>query len=105
MSHFQPNDKVVCIDATPIPGYLPPGISATISDFDIPGGMIKEGAIYCVLAAHSHASDYAVYLVGKPIFCFGKEVSWSGYRFRKIDHNSTQQKKRLQQKKPQEINR
>ncbi len=95
MSTFQPNDKVVCIDATPIPIYLPPGVSAAISNFTFPNGAIKEGGVYCVLDCLSQTpGGDKVYLVGKPVYLYGEEVSWSSLRFRKIDQASDKRKKK-----------
>jgi hypothetical protein len=100
MSAFQINDKVVCIDATPIPIYLPPGVSVAVSDFTFPDGAIKEGGVYCVLDCRSRTvGGDAVYLVGKPAYLDGKEVSWSSFRFRKIDHKSDQLQNKLRNKK------
>ena len=39
MSTFKPNDKVVCIDATPIPIGAP---NNNYQDFEFPDGYIKE---------------------------------------------------------------
>ena len=45
MNTFKPNDKVVCIDATPIPIGAP---NNTYQDFEFPDGYIEEGTVYCV---------------------------------------------------------
>ena len=104
MSIFKPNDKVVCIDATPIPIYIPPGVSASVSDFFLPGGFIKEGSVYCVLDCHSRGiGGDAVYLAGKPVYLHGKEVSWSSHRFRKLEKKKQRKKKRARKAAPVKV--
>jgi len=95
MSIFKPNDKVVCIDDTPIPNFLPPGVSAAFHDFTFPNGGIKEGGIYCILdCISSNDGGDKVYLVGKPVYLNGEEASWCSVRFRKIDQASDKRKKK-----------
>lgn len=99
MSTFRANDKVVCIDATPLPRYCPR--EYTTLDCSFPGGYIEEGAIYCVadvgLGGDGHA---ALRLVGKPIFLLDTEVTWNGQRFRKIEHHRQTQRRSVHQQQP-----
>jgi hypothetical protein len=106
MSIFRPNDKIVCIDDTPIPVYLSPGVSAAVSDFTFPYGGIKDGRIYCVLDCRSRTvGGDAVFLVGKPAYLDGEEVSWSSFRFRKIDQASYRRQKISKEKKTRQNRR
>jgi hypothetical protein len=56
MSTFNPNDKVFCIDATPIPI----GAAGTsLADFSFPHGYIEEGHIYCIQSTGRGATGYS----------------------------------------------
>ena len=82
MSAIQPNDRVICIDATPVPFN---GRGHGFSDFSYPGGYIVEGAIYCVEDVESHPEGVAgLHLVGHPVLVCGRPCTWSALRFRKI---------------------
>ena len=99
MSTFQPNDKVVCIDATPIPIY---GLGYTLIDFNFPNGYIKEGSIYCVTEASTGSDGYgALRLAGKPVFLHDIEVEWNDQRFRKVEHQKQKASRSAKQKQPQ----
>ena len=85
MRAIRPNDKVICIDATPIP------IGAKghdITDFTFPGGFISEGSIYCVGRVKVNLAPFSssIQLVGKPVILQGEEVTWNSQRFRRINH-------------------
>ena len=83
MRTFRPNDKVVCIDATPIPAKC--GTGSTIRDFVLPGGFVEEGKVYCIESARvRHDLSMGLGLVGKPIIVNGKDVFWNYKRFRLV---------------------
>lgn len=83
MSIFQPNDKFVCIDDTPIPTKRQKG--QTFADFSLPGGTIEKGKVYCVNHVRLRTDGrVAIGIVGKPAFDNGKVVLWNGVRFRKV---------------------
>lgn len=85
MSAIHIYDKVICIDATPIP------IGAKghdITDFSFPGGFISEGDIYCVTDVKICLNQAAsLQLAGKPILFCGEKSAWNSGRFRKISRN------------------
>jgi hypothetical protein len=76
-------DKVVCIDATPIPTH-----AGTILDYSFPCGYIEEGSIYCVAGlGHSRPRGQFVrlFIVGKPVIqTSGGDLGWHPGRFRLI---------------------
>ena len=83
---LQANDRVVCIDATPIP-INAPGFS--LPDFAFPGGFIEEGAVYCIADAYERPDGpIAVTLVGHPVLLRGHEIAWNAERFRKLKGNA-----------------
>ena len=95
MSTFNPNDKIVCIDATPMP--LNCDRHLTGLDFTFPNGFLEEGDVYCIQSVGKGSDGYpAIKLVGLPVFLLGQEVSWNGQRFRKVarrTHSITAQSK------------
>lgn len=79
-------DKVVCVDATPLPNISPR--DSELDEYLFPDGFIEEGAIYCIDQAFPHKKHpgvYRVFLVGKTIIFRGEEVGWHSHRFRKLD--------------------
>ena len=81
MRTLRPSDKVVCIDATPIPAKS--GKGRTILDFVLPFGFVEEGKVYCVESARvRHDLTLELGLVGKPIIVDGRDVFWNSARFR-----------------------
>ncbi|MEP4079955.1 hypothetical protein [Haloferula sp.] len=82
MSNFVPDDRVVCIDATPIP-FGAPGYSH--AEFSFPGGFLVEDQIYVVSdVSTDRQGDACLRLVGHPVIIRDYEVSWNGRRFRKV---------------------
>jgi hypothetical protein len=78
---FTKNDKVVCVDATPIPHY-----NGTICDYLFPGGFIEEQAVYCVCDIVEPAPGrIGLVLQGVPCIRSGIENGWSAARFRQIE--------------------
>ena len=85
MNTFQPNDKVVCIDATPIPIGAP---NNTYQDFEFPDGYIKEGAVYNVEDVVTvQQSGESLYITGPYVLLNDRLVPWNGKRFRKVESN------------------
>ena len=83
---LQPNDRVVCVDATPIPINAP---GFAFPDFSFPGGFIEEGVIYCIDKAYTRGNGTeAVTLVGHPVYLRGQEIAWNGMRFRRLSEDS-----------------
>lgn len=76
-------DKVVCIDATPLPNYAPR--DSDLSEFSFPDGFIEEGMIYCIDETFMLFGELGLFLVGKRILCDGEEVGWLSRRFRKLE--------------------
>ncbi|MDF1815257.1 MAG: hypothetical protein P1V20_23860 [Verrucomicrobiales bacterium] len=77
-------DKVVCIDATPLPNFAPR--DADIDEFTFPDGFIEEGAIYCIENVFEYRPEiYGYYLVGIRLLCGTQEYGWCSGRFRKIE--------------------
>ena len=91
MSGFQANDKVVCINDDPLP-LRPSGFRCR--DFTLPGGLVKQGDIYCVRGVHlTSDGQLGLFLVGKPVFVGGEEVAWHHARFRKIEPSEAKPEK------------
>ncbi len=104
MSTFQTNDKVVCIDATPLPLHCDRHF--TTLDFSFPGGFIREGSIYCVTSVGTGSdSPAAIRLAGKPIFLHDIEVAWSGQRFRQVKRQRQQARRSAEQSRPPKATR
>ncbi|MGB6223028.1 hypothetical protein [Haloferula sp.] len=99
MSEIHKGDRVVCIDATPIP-ISPNGLSGT--DFTFPGGFIAEGDVYFVsTVAKDYRGGQTLRLVGHPVLACGREVHWNGLRFRKLSaHTAIQQAEKAIQAQP-----
>ena len=86
MDPVQFNDRVVCIDATPIPLNVP---DTDFGDFTFPHGFLKEGQTYCVTAVIRGSDGQPGYrLAGLPILHDGGEIHLNGQRFRRIHHRS-----------------
>ena len=91
MNTFQPNDKVVCIDATPIPIGAPDN---TYQDFEFPDGYIKEGTVYNVEDVITvQQSGESLYITGPYILLNKQPVPWNGQRFRKVERHEEKMKK------------
>lgn len=90
-------DKVVCIDATPLPMIAPR--DCDLSEFSFPDGFIEEGAIYCIDGAIMRDHHvFRIYLVGKRILFRGEEVGWNSLRFRKLsDHKAEAKSKQAKE--------
>ena len=84
---MESGDKVVCIDATPLPNFAPR--DCELSDFVFPGGYIEEGCIYCVESVYEDNGKYGVILVGKKIYYHDQEIGWLSSRFRKVEEETT----------------
>ena len=75
--NFQPNDKLVCVDDSPVPA------SHSTS------GMIAKGTVYCVTEVDGPYSEHdpgGVRIVGP--LCFnhhGDESWWRANRFRRLE--------------------
>lgn len=71
---FRVSDKVVCVKSD----ELNPGSS-------YPGGLISEGAVYCVqkVVRFPKKMITALFIVGKPVINrFGKSIGWKAERFK-----------------------
>lgn len=100
MNTFQPNDKVVCIDTTPIPISSP---DTSLIDFTFPNGYIQEGSMYCVEGVvPAIGGGSALYLVGPSAVLDGIDIPWNGQRFRQVKRQ--RQKVRHSAKKNQPPN-
>ena len=98
MSAFQSNDKVVCIDATPIPIGSP---DTNFIDFTFPNGYIQEGSIYCVKTVVPAAGGgRALYLVGPAAVLDGIDIPWNGQRFRQVKRQRRQARRSAEQNQP-----
>jgi hypothetical protein len=94
MSTFKPNDKVVCIDATPIPIGAP---NNNYQDFEFPGGYIEEGTFYCVRSViMGRCGGESLDIVGPQVFLYGRPVPWNGLRFRKVEKNKQRKKRKAE---------
>jgi len=103
MSTFQANDKVVCIDATPIPIGDP---NHSFIDFTFPNGYIEEGSVYCVQSVVPSAGGCgALYLVGPRAMLRFQNVPWDNQRFRKVTHQKQKAKRSAKQSQPQKNTR
>jgi hypothetical protein len=92
MNTFKPNDKVVCIDATPIPIGAP---NNSYQDFEY----IQEGTVYCVRSViMGRCGGESLDIVGPQVFLYGKPVPWNGLRFRKVERKKQRNKKAASQK-------
>lgn len=82
-------DKVVCIDATPMPMVAPR--DCDLMEFEFPDGFLEEGTVYCVQhSEYKSKGFYSLYLVGKRIVFRGVTVGWCSDRFRKLEENSSE---------------
>ena len=97
MSIFKPNDKVVCIDATPIPIGSP---GDSYIDFDFPNGFIEEGAVYCVSGVRELWEGQALFLVGPCAVKKGEIIPWNEQRFRKVERNKQSKKRKAKKAVP-----
>ena len=94
MNTFKPNDKVVCIDATPIPIGAP---NNTYQDFEFPNGYIEEGAVYCVCSVTlAKLGGQALHIVGPYVLLNNNPIPWNGQRFRKVARNKEKMKRRAE---------
>ena len=90
MNTFQPNDKVVCIDATPIPIGAP---NNTYQDFEFPDGYIVEGTVYNVEDVITvQQSGESLYITGTYVLLNDQHIPWNGQRFRKVESNEESMK-------------
>lgn len=91
---MKPGDKVVCVDATPLPNFAPP--DCELSEFSFPDGFIEEGAIYCIDEVIPKEPRDGILLIGKRVLFLGAEATWCSTRFRKLEttSNSVSQKSR-----------
>jgi len=94
MSTFQPNDKVVCIDATPIPIGAP---NNSYQDFEFPDGYIEEGTVYCVRSVTSaQVGGQALHITGPYVLLNDNLVPWNCQRFRKVARSKEKMKRRAE---------
>tara|TARA_B110000483_G_C17889213_1_gene424801 strand:+ start:48 stop:485 length:438 start_codon:yes stop_codon:yes gene_type:complete len=101
MSTFRPNNKVVCIDSTPIPIGSP---NTSYIDFEFPEGYIQEGAVYCVRSVVPNLfGQPALFLVGPRAVLNNQTIPWNGQRFRKVNHRKQKAKRSAKKKQPQKI--
>jgi hypothetical protein len=77
-------DKVICVDATPLPNFAPRDLE--LSEFVFPQGYIEEGAVYCVAQVMIDKKGHlGLFLVGKSILFRDSEVGWFSGRFRSLE--------------------
>ncbi len=77
-------DKVICVDATPLPNFAPRNLE--LDEFVFPHGYIEEGTIYCVdRVVVDQRGHCGIFLVGKSILFRGEEVGWFSGRFRTLE--------------------
>ena len=96
MNTFKPNDKVVCIDATPIPIGAP---NNNYQDFEFPGGYIEEGTVYNVEDVVTvRQSGESLYITGPYVLLNNQLVPWNGKRFRKVERNKEKMEQRAEKK-------
>ncbi|MDB4055528.1 hypothetical protein N9496_06005 [Akkermansiaceae bacterium] len=94
MNTFKPNDKVVCIDATPIPIGAP---NNNYQDFEFPNGYIEEGTIYCVRSViMGRCGGESLHIVGPYVLLNNNPVPWNGQRFRKVERNKQSKKRKAE---------
>ncbi len=94
MNTFKPNDKVVCIDATPIPIGAP---NNSYQDFEFPNGYIEEGAVYCVRSVTlAKVGGQALHIVGPYVLLNNNPIPWNGQRFRKVERNKEKMKRKTE---------
>ena len=99
MNTFKPNDKVVCIDATPIPIGAP---NNNYQDFEFPDGYIKEGTVYNVEDVVTvRQSGESVYITGPYVLLNNQLVPWNGQRFRKVERNKEKMERKAVTKSKQ----
>ena len=97
MNTFKPNDKVVCIDATPIPIGAP---NNNYQDFEFPDGYIEEGTVYNVEDVVAvRQSGESLYITGPYVLLNNQHIPWNGKRFRKLASN----KEKMKQKAEKEV--
>ena len=97
MNTVQPNDKVVCIDATPIPMGAP---NNTYQDFEFPDGYIKEGTVYNVEDVVTvQQSGESLYITGPYVLLNDQHIPWNGQRFRKVESNEGRMEQMASNKK------
>jgi hypothetical protein len=98
MNTFKPNDKVVCIDATPIPIGAP---NNSYQDFKFPNGYIEEGTVYCVRSViMGRCSGESLDIVGPYVLLNNNPVPWNGQRFRKLERNKEKMKRKAENAVP-----
>ena len=99
MNTFKPNDKVVCIDATPIPIGAP---NNSYQDFEFPDGYIKEGSVYNVEDVVTvRQSGESLYITGPYVLLNNNPVPWNGQRFRKVESNKEKMERKAVTKSKQ----
>jgi hypothetical protein len=81
MSGFNSNDKVVCINDDCRQSVW--GQSA--SEFSFPGGLIQNGATYCVERVFdTQNGTQGLVLTTPKIYLAGSEIGWNSTRFRRV---------------------
>lgn len=92
MTVMKSGDKVVCIDATPMPMVAPR--DCNLMEFSFPDGFLEEGKVYCIQdSIYKSDGFYSLFLVGKRIIFRGKVVGWCSDRFRKIEDQEIAQER------------
>jgi len=98
MNTFKPNDKVVCIDATPIPIGAP---NNSYQDFEFPNGYIEEGAVYNVEDVVAvRQSGESLYITGPSVLLNNQHIPWNGQRFRKVERNKEKMERKAENAVP-----
>jgi hypothetical protein len=80
--NIEPNDKVICINDSPLPVNFPDQYE--LENFHFPYGFIEGGQIYCVTAT----APRGLFLAGISVHYDGIEFPWNELRFRKIHARS-----------------
>lgn len=82
MNEFCVGDRVMCVDATPLPVHVP---GAVASEFSFPGGFIEEGVVYCVVeVGRGPVTGMSLRLLGHPVIRGQTKIWWDGLRFRRL---------------------
>jgi hypothetical protein len=79
MSTFKPNDKVVCIDATPIPIGAPNNVVTV------------------------RQSGESLYITGPYVLLNNQLVPWNGKRFRKVERNKEKMEQKAETKNATQV--
>ena len=93
MNIFKPNDKVVCINARPQSFGVR---SEDVPHVKLPNGFIEKDTVYCVREVVDLRTGDGLFIIGPQVFLYGKPIPWNGLRFRKVEKNKGEMKRKAE---------